>query len=688
MIIDNEFTSLLNETQARFDRATTRRHRHLDLIQQGRIAEANPSELVEARFARVRGGKAASTASVERGLERVLGKNDLISVRFLEDGWSKSGAVARIQVGDPQSLQSGYGTGFMVSPRLLLTNHHVLPSAAVAGKSRAEFGYQLRMDGSLRSSKTLDLDPGRFFLCDRKLDYALVAIRSTPDLAGFGWLKLIEEQGKLLVGEWVNIIQHPNGEPKQLAIRENRVVDELDLFLHYQTDTAPGSSGSPVFNDQWEVVALHHSGVPESNPQGEIIAVDGQPWKPFMGEHRIRWIANEGVRVSQLVAHIRSRAIPGSPWHSMVQEMFEAEPTALEELREPDPANSKAATGISGPHNGESGSVHWTIPLQVSVRLGSEGRVRDRTEPEQSVKSQSGTSGDRAQRAQPAIPGEDSQLLGALRELANAREQTYYNADADGAEANEYYAPIDATAEPKTLFNVLRDHLTTTHRQTFAYRPSQHLYPWVDLHPDLRLRSIYSGQDFDPEEIIREDFRIEAERTVRIQEFMAREHSPSVEQLAGELDLLEASLPFNCEHVVPQSWFGRSEPMRGDLHHLFTCEMRCNSFRSNCPYIDFPEFEETVMDQCGKREGGDFEPLRGKGTVARAVLYFLLRYPGMIGDTPGEMPMERIRMLLDWHRQQPPEEYELHRNATIYAKQGNRNPIIDRPDWADRIAFF
>lgn len=687
MIIDNEFISLLDETRARFDKATARRQRHLDLIQQGRIAEANPSELVEARFARVRDGKAASTASVERGLERILGKNDLMSVRFLEDGWRKSGAVARIQVGDPQSLQSGYGTGFMVAPKLLLTNHHVLPSADVAGKSRAEFGYQLRMDGSLRSSRTFDLDPGSFFLCDRKLDYALVAIRSTPELAGFGWIKLIEEQGKLLVGEWVNIIQHPNGEPKQLAIRENRVVDELDLFLHYQTDTAPGSSGSPVFNDQWEVVALHHSGVPESNPQGEIMAVDGQPWKPFMGEHRIRWIANEGVRVSQLVAHIRSRAIPGSPWHSMVQEMFEAETTAIEDLREPDPANSKAANAISGPHNDESGSVHWTIPLQVSVRLGREDRDRDRTEPEQSVKPKSGTSGNRAQRAEPAISGERPQLLDALRELADAREQPYYDADADAAKASAYYGAIDATADPNTLFNVLRDHLATTHRQTFAYRPSQHLYPWVDLHPDLRLRSIYSGQDFDPEEIIREDFRIEAERTVRIQEFMAREHSPSVEQLAGELDLLESSLPFNCEHVVPQSWFGRREPMRGDLHHLFTCEMRCNSFRNNCPYIDFPEFEETVMDQCGKREGGNFEPLRGKGTVARAVLYFLLRYPGMIGDSPGEMPMERIPTLLDWHRQQPPEEYELHRNAAIYTKQGNRNPIIDRPDWADRIAF-
>jgi hypothetical protein len=47
----------------------------------------------------------------------------------------------------------------------------------------------------------------------------------------------------------VSIIQHPSGERKQLALRENQLIDVLEDFLHYRTDTAPGSSGSPVFND-------------------------------------------------------------------------------------------------------------------------------------------------------------------------------------------------------------------------------------------------------------------------------------------------------------------------------------------------------------------------------------------------------------------------------------------------------
>ena len=72
-------------------------------------------------------------------------------------------------------------------------------------------------------------------------------------------------------------------------------------------------------------------------------------------------------------------------------------------------------------------------------------------------------------------------------------------------------------------------------------------------------------------------------------------------------------MPFNCEHVVPQSWFGKDEPMRGDLHHLFACEPRCNSFRGNTPYFDFADSEEAVMTDCGRREGNRFEPRGGHG---------------------------------------------------------------------------
>ena len=64
-----------------------------------------------------------------------------------------------------------------------------------------------------------------------------------------------------------------------------------------------------------------------------------------------------------------------------------------------------------------------------------------------------------------------------------------------------------------------------------------------------------------------------------------------------------------------------------------------------------------------------------------------MRYPGQIGDEARELQRERLRLLLDWHATNPVDEYERHRNAAIAETQGNRNPLIDHPEWATRIDF-
>jgi hypothetical protein len=78
----------------------------------------------------------------------------------------------------------------------------------------------------------------------------------------------------------------------------------LDDFIQYQTDTEPGSSGSPVYNDQWEVTALHHSGVPRTDDQGRILRRDGRIWQGGDGDDAIDWISNEGVRISAILKHL------------------------------------------------------------------------------------------------------------------------------------------------------------------------------------------------------------------------------------------------------------------------------------------------------------------------------------------------------------------------------------------------
>ena len=188
-------------------------------------------------------------------LERVLGRSELTPVSFLHEGCFIARSVGRVRVRDFARRPAGWGTGFLVSPRLLLTNNHVLESAEWARNSLIELNYQEGPLGNLLRTQRFDLDPDRFFVTSEALDYSLVAVRerssSGDSLESHPWNGLLAESGKALKTELVNIIQHPNGEPKQVVLRQNRVLDVFDRFVHYSADTAPGSSVSPVFNDQW-----------------------------------------------------------------------------------------------------------------------------------------------------------------------------------------------------------------------------------------------------------------------------------------------------------------------------------------------------------------------------------------------------------------------------------------------------
>jgi endonuclease G, mitochondrial len=274
----------------------------------------------------------------------------------------------------------------------------------------------------------------------------------------------------------------------------------------------------------------------------------------------------------------------------------------------------------------------------------------------------------------------------ALDDLEAHRDRDYYDSGADGTARDRFYAGVDFEADPAALFTALADLLEESHERQPRYRPSEQLYPWVDLHPDGTLHNIYSGAHAEPEDLIRADAEIARERSARLQRRIDRDMTVGPRELEDTFDELERELPFNCEHVVPQSWFGKHEPMRGDLHHLFACEPRCNSFRGNTPYAELVATEEHVSD-CGRSEPAGFEPTSGKGPVARATLYFLLRYPGQIGDEAREMQRAVVPAMLDWHTTNPVNAYERHRNAAINEAQGNRNPLIDFPDLAERIDF-
>jgi hypothetical protein len=224
--------------------------------------------------------------SLTAALERLIGRNDLLPIAYFERGALAAQAVGRVVTTDGQRHEVAYGTCFLVAPGVVMTNHHVLPDAATAALSHVQFNYQFGVDGQMQHFDLARIDPDHY-LADEDLDFALAGLFEVAGPAR-PVLPLIDSAAKIINGEPVSIIQHPGAEPKQVALRDNRVVDLLPDFLHYQTDTLSGSSGSPVLNDEWEVVALHHAGVPQTDAGGSVA-----------------WVANEGVRISRIVAYLK-----------------------------------------------------------------------------------------------------------------------------------------------------------------------------------------------------------------------------------------------------------------------------------------------------------------------------------------------------------------------------------------------
>ena len=194
------------------------------------------------------------TIEVELTFERIIGVNNLKSIAWLELGLLRAKSVARIRRPD-----GALGTGWLLEDGWLLTNHHVLPSALMASSSQAELNYQTDVGGTPLPSCCYELSP-EGYASDEDLDYALVRLRDAgaSPLSDWGTLP-VDCDARPLQSEHVSIIQHPYGSYKQIAVTANQVTNVPVPHVQYTTDTMPGSSGAPVFNDAWRVVALHHA---------------------------------------------------------------------------------------------------------------------------------------------------------------------------------------------------------------------------------------------------------------------------------------------------------------------------------------------------------------------------------------------------------------------------------------------
>jgi endonuclease I len=154
---------------------------------------------------------------------------------------------------------------------------------------------------------------------------------------------------------------------------------------------------------------------------------------------------------------------------------------------------------------------------------------------------------------------------------------------------------------------------------------------------------------------------------------------------------------YSREHSWPKSWFDDASPMVSDLFALYPCDAHVNGNRGNYPYgeVDTPEWVSLNGSKRGLctypgYSGLVFEPIdEYKGDLARTYFYFTARYYGEDAGWDGS-PMTdgadllpwAVEMLLEWHVDDPVSQKEIERNGTIYGIQTNRNPFIDRPEFA------
>ena len=159
---------------------------------------------------------------------------------------------------------------------------------------------------------------------------------------------------------------------------------------------------------------------------------------------------------------------------------------------------------------------------------------------------------------------------------------------------------------------------------------------------------------------------------------------------------------YNREHIIPQSVFNEQSPMVVDAHFITPTDGKVNGMRSNYPHGTVNT--ATYTSQNGSKLGSSavsgysgtvFEPVNAfKGDIARMYFYFATRYENTVagysypmfdGSSNKVFTAAFLATLLAWNAQDPVSAREIARNNAIYARQNNRNPYIDHPEYVNQI---
>ncbi|HJT93036.1 MAG TPA: trypsin-like peptidase domain-containing protein [Mycobacterium sp.] len=196
-------------------------------------------------------------------LEKVFGTDRFQTLQWWRNGLLRCRAVVRID----DLNGAGRGTGFLVKGKdlhsslpdlVVVTNGHVVPEAISADDAVVAFH---GLDSSDRESNRFGVRRLWWYSPSShpNLDTTLLELDGMPD--NVEPVPLVSKMPTLNANSRTYIIGHPKGyDQPQFSIQDNLLLDYDDTRLHYRSPTEGGSSGSPVFESQWQVIGLHHAG--------------------------------------------------------------------------------------------------------------------------------------------------------------------------------------------------------------------------------------------------------------------------------------------------------------------------------------------------------------------------------------------------------------------------------------------
>lgn len=644
---------------------------------------------------------------VKVAIETVQGLNDMVSSRFLYEGARRARTVGRISsFKGPEVL----GTGFMISPNLLMTNHHVLEDKLVESDCYVEFDYYYSKDNTRVKSEIFELRPDDFYYSNPEYDYAIVLVDAISDqeveLKKYGWNRLGIGNTEQKISDRLNIIHHPKGGHQQISIRKNYVVDYVgdmeneDIYVDYVTDTDYGSSGSPVYNDEWNIVALHKGNVKiKGEDKVEFLKNLENISKDLASEMRERGVAfNVGIKIQFILDDLRmARVGMSKSQQKLVDQIFESTESSNELVSSnedivSDSTVSKQNNQMNNPIaqniHIHGGNVTLNLAHSITEEKLEGEKIDNKPSREVSLElyKQSLTRQNSIFKALDYVQkARELPYLPSAATIERLKEDYYGNiiAEVDGMNKEELYdnlsEKMQATfqlvskfPDPLDLDSGVEEEGSTP---SSYHKARAHIYTRIDLQPDGSLRGIYSNAVIAPEQLMLVD-------------------------LINSLKDIDYELPkrykqsdyLNCEHIVPKTHFDNKEEGYSDLHHLISADGEVNQIRNKNPFANLDQRGDDGRDRLpvyvqsgGWKRDGYFEPARGKGLVARATLYFIVAHPNFI-STEVYSP-EQIETLIEWSNTEQPTDYEKHRNETIYEVQGNRNPFIDFPDWVNKVDF-